>query len=139
MVKDIIKDDEILSKKCEKATIEDMDVVQDIIDTMDSLEDVACLAANQIGVTKAIGVYLDEDDNRFVMFNPVLRKALYPLRTVEECFSRDGETKVTRYGWIQVEFDEPQDGALIHCKREYQGRDAQVIHHLIDHCKGKLV
>lgn len=139
MVKDIIKDDEILSKKCDKATEKDVEVVQDLLDTMNSMEDIACLAANQIGVTKAIGVYLDEDGNSYTIFNPSLRKALYPMRTAEECYSRDGETKVTRYGWIQVELDELEDGKLVRKRREYQGRDAQVVHHLIDHCKGKLV
>lgn len=139
MVKDIIKDDEILSKKCDKATADDADVVQDLLDTIGSMEDIACLAANQIGVTKAIGVYLDEDDKSYVILNPILKKALYPIRTYEECFSRDGETKVTRYGWIQVDYDELVDGELVRRKGEFQGRDAQVVHHLIDHCKGKLV
>lgn len=139
MVKDIIKDDDVLSVVCEKATIDDIGVVDDLKDTIESMEDIACLAANQIGVTKAIGVFLDEDDNMHVIFNPVLRKALYPMRTYEECFSRDGESKVTRYGWIQVDLDEIEDGKLVHKKKEYQARDAQVVHHLIDHCKGKLV
>lgn len=139
MIKEITKDDEILSQKCEKATADDAAVVDDLMDTIDSLEEVAALAANQIGVTKSIVIWLDEDDNKHVMFNPIMKKALYPIRTYEECFSRDGETKVTRYGWCQVEYDELEDGKLVHVKREYEGRDAQVIQHMIDHCKGKLV
>lgn len=139
MVKDIIKDDAILSQKCEKATEADADVVQDLLDTIGSLEEAACLAANQIGVTKAIGVYLDEDDEPHVILNPTIRKALYPMRTYEECFSHDGDSKVTRYGWCQVEMDEIVDGKLVHRRREFEARDAQVVQHLIDHCKGKLV
>lgn len=139
MVKDITKDEAILSQKCEKGTPEDVQVVQDLLDTIDSLEEVACLAANQIGVTKQIVVWLDEDDNKHVMFNPVMRKALYPIKTVEECFSRDAESKVTRYGWCQVNYDELIDGKLVARKRDFEARDAQVIQHMIDHCKGKLV
>lgn len=139
MVKDITKDEKILSQKCEKATAEDAAIVDDLSDTIDSLEEVAALAANQIGVTKQIVVWLDEDDNKHVMFNPVLRKALYPIKTLEECFSRDGDTKVTRYGWIEVTYDELVDGKLQPRKRQYEARDAQVIQHMIDHCKGKLV
>lgn len=139
MVKDIIKDDSVLSQKCEKATEADADVIQDLLDTLDSLEEAACLAANQIGVTKAIGVYRDEADGVHVVLNPTMRKALYPMRTYEECFSRDEDSKVTRYGWCQVDMDEYVDGKITHCKREFEARDAQVIQHLIDHCKGKLV
>lgn len=139
MVKDIIKDDSILSQKCEKATEADAEVIQDLLDTLESLEEAACLAANQIGVTKAIGVYRDEADDAHVILNPKIRKALYPMRTFEECYSRDGDSKVTRYGWCQVEFDEIVDGKLVHRRREFEARDAQVVQHLIDHCKGKLV
>lgn len=139
MVKDIIKDDSILSQKCEKATEADTDVIQDLFDTIGSLEEAACLAANQIGVTKAIGVYRDENDEVHVVMNPVIRKALYPMRTYEECFSHDEDSKVTRYGWCQIEMDEIVDGKLVHRRREFEARDAQVVQHLIDHCKGKLV
>lgn len=139
MVKDIVKDEAILSQKGEKATEADADVVQDLLDTIGSLEEAACLAANQIGVTKAIGVYLDDDDEPHIIMNPVMRKALYPMRTMEECFSHEGDSKVTRYGWCQVEMDEFIDGKLVHCRREFEARNAQVVQHLIDHCKGKLV
>lgn len=139
MVKDIIKDDSILSQKCEKATEDDAEVIQDLLDTLESLDEAACLAANQIGVTKAIGVYRDEDDGVHVVLNPTIRKALYPVRTYEECYSHDEDSKVTRYGWCQIEMDDYVDGKLVHRRRDLEGRDAQVVQHLIDHCKGKLV
>lgn len=139
MVKDIIKDDSILSQKCDKATEADAEVIQDLLDTLGSLDEAACLAANQIGITKAIGVYRDEDDGVHVVLNPTIRKALYPVRTYEECYSHDEDSKVTRYGWCQVEMDDYVDGKLVHRRREFEGRNAQVVQHLIDHCKGKLV
>ena len=61
MIKELVKDKEILSARCERATPEDAPIAQDLIDMLASIEDGACLAANQIGITKQIGVYLDKD------------------------------------------------------------------------------
>lgn len=76
MIKDIIKDEALLSQPCEAATAEDAQVAQDLVDTLLARDDAACLAANQIGVAKAVVAYLDEDDKPHVMYNPVLKKAL---------------------------------------------------------------
>ena len=127
MIKDIIKDEALLSQPCKAATAEDEQVAQDLVDTLQSRDDAACLAANQIGVAKAVVAYLDEDDKPHVMYNPVLKKALRPTKTVEACLSRDDETKVTRFEWITVTYEELADGALV------------PVQHMIDHCKGKLV
>ena len=106
---------------------------------MQSRDDAACLAANQIGVAKAVVAYLDEDDKPHVMYNPVLKKALRPTKTVEACLSRDDETKVTRFEWITVTYEELADGALVPRKKTFEGWTAELVQHMIDHCKGKLV
>lgn len=140
MIKDIVTDNEVLSVVCEKATAEDAPIVEDLLDTFDSLEDIACLAANQIGQTKAIVVYLDDKERKQVMFNPVLKQALYPSKVEEECFSHEGEPqKVTRFAWINVSYDELVDGKLVPRKQKLEGWTAQIVQHMIDHCKGKLV
>ena len=54
MIKELVKDEAVLSPPCEPATAADAEVAQDLVDTLLSIEDAACLAANQIGVTKAI-------------------------------------------------------------------------------------
>lgn len=138
-VKEIVKDTEALSKQAEKATAEDAQVAQDLLDTLASLEETAGLAANQIGSDKAVIVYLDEDDQPQVMFNPKMTRALAPVKMLEECLSLEGESKVTRYQKIMVQYDQLVDGELVPRKREYLGWTAQVIQHLIDHNKGKLV
>ena len=51
MIKELVKDKEILSARCERATPEDAPIAQDLIDTLASIEDGACLAENQIGIT----------------------------------------------------------------------------------------
>lgn len=58
MIKELCHDEAILSQRCEVATVEDESVAQDLIDTIKSLDDAGCLAANQIGVTKKVCVYL---------------------------------------------------------------------------------
>lgn len=45
-------------------------LAQDLIDTLRSVEDGACLAANQIGETKAVAVYLDDNGDAHVLYNP---------------------------------------------------------------------
>lgn len=140
MVKEIVTDNEVLSVPCEKATEADAAIVEDLMDTFDSMEEVACLAANQIGETKAIVVYLDDNEEKHVMFNPVLKQALYPSKVEEECFSHERDPKkVTRFAWINVSYDELIDGKLVPKKKKFEGWTAQVVQHMIDHCKGKLV
>lgn len=139
MIKELVKDEALLSKPCEAATADDVDVAQDLLDTLASLEDAACLAANQIGVTKSIVAYLDENDEAHVMYNPVLKLALGAFKTTEGCLTRDEESKVTRFDRIKVAYDELAAGALKPRKRDFSGWTAQVIQHMIDHCKGKLV
>ena len=139
MVKDLVRDEKILSVPCEPATAEDAQLAQDLADTLESLDEVACLAAHQIGVTKQVVAFLDDSDTVRVMLNPKLLRALYPIKTEEECMTLDYPVRVTRYGKINVAYDELKDGELVSRKRDYQGNTAQAIQHVIDHCKGKLV
>lgn len=139
MIKELVKDDAILSQRCERATAEDADVVQDLVDTMESIEECACLAANQIGVTKAIGVYLDEKREPHAVFNPRIMMGLGAQKVFEECMTREEPSKVTRYAKVKVSYDELVDGELKARKRDFTGWVAQMIQHMCDHCQGKLV
>lgn len=139
MIKEIVKDTALLSQPCEEATAEDAQVAQDLLDTIASLEDAACLAANQIGVAKCIITYRDESEQPHIMFNPKMQRALYPGKAMEACLSLEGESKVTRFEKITVIYQELVDGALVSRKRDFTGWTAQAIQHMIDHCKGKLV
>lgn len=139
MIKELVKDEALLSQPCDPATAEDASVAQDLLDTLASLEDAACLAANQIGVTKCVIAYLDDNEEPHIMFNPIMQRALYPTKTIESCLSLEGESKVTRFEKITVVYSELVDGALVSRKKEFAGWTAQAIQHMIDHCKGKLV
>ncbi|MGI6756164.1 MAG: peptide deformylase [Atopobiaceae bacterium] len=139
MIKELVKDDAILSTRCERATSEDADVAQDLIDTIATIEDAGCLAANQIGVTKAVVVYLDEDKNPHVLYNPRVLMGLRAFRVEEGCLTRDEFSKVTRYAKVKVAYEELVDGKLQERKRDFEGWVAEMIQHMIDHCNGKLV
>lgn len=139
MIKDLVKDEAILSQKCEKATAEDAELAQDLVDTMKSLEDCGCLAANQIGVAKAVVAYLDENEQAHVMYNPRIMMGLGAQKVQESCMTLDEPSKVTRYAKVKVAYDELVDGELKSKKRDFIGWTAQMIQHMCDHCKGKLV
>jgi peptide deformylase len=139
MIRELVTDEAILTQVCEPATAEDADLAQDLIETASSLDDCSCLAANQIGVTKAVVVYFDDDEEAHVMYNPKLLMGIRAQKMVESCMTHEEPSKVTRYAKIKVTYDELVDGALKHRKRDFVGWEAQMIQHMIDHCNGKLV
>jgi peptide deformylase len=139
MIKELVTDEAILSQKCEPATPEDAPIAQDLIDTATSLDDCSCLAANQIGVTKAMFVYFDDDDYAHVLYNPRILMGVRPQKLVEGCMTREELSTVTRFGKIKVTYDELVDGAFKQRRRDYTGWVAQMIQHMVDHCNGKLV
>ena len=139
MIKDLVHDDTILSTPCEPATAEDAPVAQDLVDTLASIDDAVCLAANQIGVTKAIIAFQDDKDEVHVMYNPKVLMGLGGAKVEENCLTHEEVTKVTRFAKIKVSFDELVGGQLKTRRRDYIGWTAQMIQHMVDHCKGKLV
>ena len=139
MIKDLVTDEALLSTPCEQATADDADVAQDLLDTLASIEDAACLAANQIGVTKAVIVYKDDKDRAHVMFNPSMKRALRPARVEESCLTHEDLTKVTRFDQATFIYQELVDGVLVSRKKECRGWTAQILQHMIDHCNGKFI
>lgn len=139
MIKELVKDEAILSQPCAAATAEDASVAQDLIDTLTSLEGAACLAANQIGATTCVVAYLDDNDQPHVMYNPKLLQALGAFKTVEGCLSLEADSKVTRYDRVKIAYEELVEGALVPRKKDFNGWTAQIIQHTIDHCKAKLI
>ena len=139
MIRELVTDEELLSTACEPATAEDADLAQDLLDTLESIEDAACLAANQVGVAKALIVYKDSKDRAHVMYNPGMKRALRPSCVEEGCLTREGTTKVTRFDQATFTYQELVDGVLVPRKKECRGWTAQILQHMIDHCKGKLI
>lgn len=139
MIKELVTDDAILSQRCEPATADDAELAQDLLDTLASLDDAACLAANQIGVAKAMFAYVDEKDRARVMCNPHILLGLAPAQVVEGCLTREEEQRVKRFAKVKVKYQELVDGKLVNRQADFLGWMAQVVQHMVDHCNGKLI
>ena len=110
MIKEIVKDTFLLSRRCEAATLDDLQTVQDLQDTLQAHADHCVgMAANMIGVLKRIIVF--QDGGSYVsMLNPVIIKTGDKRYTAEEG-----------------------------CLKTYEGFCAQIIQHELDHCDGILI
>ncbi len=139
MIKELVTDEAVLSTPCRPATAEDTELAQDLLDTLASLENAGCLAANQIGSTVAMFAYTDDAEVTHVMLNPKVIFGLGAQKLEESCLTREGIVKATRYLKAKVSYDELVDGALKRRKRDFVGWEAQMIQHMADHCAGKYV
>ena len=137
MVKEIIHDPIFLSGKSQPATKDDLQVAEDLLDTLTANKDKCVgMAANMIGVRKAIIVF-DNDGSYMTMFNPEIIKMSGLYETEEGCLSLIGEPrKCKRYKTIKVKWQTKD--FQVHIKT-FSGWWAQIIQHEIDHCNGILI
>ncbi|MDY2777994.1 MAG: peptide deformylase [Collinsella sp.] len=138
MIKELIHDEAALQQVAEPATADDAALGQDLVDTMKSLDDCACLAANQIGANKAV-VAFEAKGRIHVMYNPKILAGMKPFKTVEGCLSLEGTSNVKRFQTVRVSFQELVGDQLVPRTRTFQDWTAQCVQHVIDHCQGKLV
>lgn len=137
MIKELIHDPILLSIKSEVATKEDLQVAQDLLDTLTAHKD-GCvgMAANMIGVQKRI-IAFDNDGTYMVMFNPEIIKMSGAYDTEEGCLSLlGGPRKCKRYQTIKVQWQTAEFQTRI---KTFTGFPAQIIQHEIDHCDGVLI
>ena len=137
MIKELIHDPILLSRKSEVATKEDLQVAQDLLDTLIAHKD-GCvgMAANMIGVCKRI-IAFDNDGTYMVMFNPEIIKKSGPYDTEEGCLSLlGGPRKCKRYQTIKVQWQTAEFQTRI---KTITGFPAQIIQHEVDHCDGILI
>lgn len=136
MVKPINRDIMILSAKSAKATIADVSVADDLLDTLKAnAEHCVGMAANMIGISKCI-IAIAVGPFFIAMLNPVITKKSGKYETEEGCLSLDGVRKTTRYKTIEVEFE---DKNFKKQKQTFTDFTAQIIQHEIDHCNGILI
>ena len=137
MVKEVMHDPIFLSGKSEIATPKDLQIAQDLLDTLSANKD-ACvgMAANMIGVRKRIIVF-DNEGVYMTMFNPEILKMSDPFETREGCLSLLGDPRpCKRYKTIKVQWQNEKFQTRI---KTFTGWTAQIIQHEIDHCNGILV
>ena len=131
-----MKDPIFLGGKSEPATGDDLQVAQDLLDTLAAhREGCVGMAANMIGVRKRIIVF-DNEGTDMVMFNPEILKAEDAYDTEEGCLSLPGVRKTRRYRKIKVQY---QNAAFQTRIKTFTGWTAQIIQHEIDHCNGILI
>ena len=137
MIKEVIHDPIFLAGKSEMATKEDLQVAQDLLDTLIANKD-SCvgMAANMIGVRKRIIVF-DNGGSYMTMFNPEIIKKSGPYNTEESCLSLlGGPRKCKRYKTIKVKYQTEKFDTLT---KTFTGFPAQIIQHEIDHFDGVLI
>lgn len=136
MVRPLMTDTVFLAQKAQPATVQDISIADDLMDTLKAHAD-GCvgMAANMIGVNKAIIAFDDEGTLR-EMFNPVIvyRKGLYLAE--EGCLSLQGQRKAKRHRTIKVQW---QDRDMQTHTKNFSGWTAQIIQHEVDHCNGILI
>lgn len=137
MVKTIVKDEAFLAQKSEIATEADLDVCKDLLDTLDSLKDECVgLAANMIGSLKRI-ICVEAQGRHVVMINPVIVKTSKTYYEAEEgCLSLEGTRKTNRFFSVRVEYLDMDFKKRV---KTFEGFDAEVIQHEMDHLEGIII
>lgn len=137
MVKQLVHDPIFLSRKSQPATQEDLQVVQDLLDTLAAHRQTCVgMAANMIGACKNI-IAFDNDGTDMVMLNPVIVKRSGEYETEESCLSLlGGPRKTKRYRKIKVQY---QTTELQTRRKTFEGWTAQIIQHEVDHLDGILI
>ena len=137
MIKPVVHDPFFLGLKSEPATKEDVQVAQDLLDTLIANR-AGCvgMAANMIGVRKRI-IVVDNGGTYLTMFNPEIIKKTGPYDTEEGCLSLlGGPRPCKRYQTIQVRWQTKEFKTYT---RMFTGWTAQIIQHEVDHCDGVLI
>ena len=136
MIKEIMHDPIFLCQKSQPATIADLSVAKDLLDTLIANKD-GCvgMAANMIGVKKKI-ITFDNNGMYMTMLNPEIISKSGEYETEEGCLSLLGVRKTKRYQIITVKY---QDLSMKSQTQTFMGWTAQIIQHEIDHCNGILI
>ncbi len=137
MVREVMHDPIFLGVKSEAATKEDLQVAQDLLDTLIANKD-GCvgMAANMIGIRKRI-IAFDNEGTYMVMFNPEIIKQAGVYEAEEGCLSLlGGPRKCKRYQTIKVQWQTEDFQTRL---KTFSGWPAQIIQHEIDHCNGILI
>ncbi len=136
MVREICRDEAFLAQKAEPATVADLPVARDLLETlMAHKEGCVGMAANMIGVNKRI-IAFDNDGDYMLMFNPEIIKKSQPYRSEEGCLSLAGKRPAQRYRSIKVQY---QNSDFQRRFKTFTGFPAQIIQHEIDHCEGIII
>ena len=137
MVRELIHDPILLSRKSREAAAADLPIAADLLETLAAHKQTCVgMAANMIGEFVRI-IAFDCEGKYMVMLNPEIIKAEGPYETEEGCLSLlGGPRKTKRFQKIKVRYQtETMEVRL----KTFTGWTAQIIQHEIDHCQGILI
>lgn len=136
MIREICKDERFLAQKAEPATLDDLSVAADLLETLaHHKEGCVGMAANMIGVNKRI-IAVDNDGTYLVMLNPEIVKRSGAYDAEEGCLSLFGVRPAKRWQTIKVRWQNEKFQERI---KTFTGWTAQIIQHEIDHCEGIII
>ena len=136
MEREICRDPLLLGRHAVPATLEDVDLGRDLMDTLKAnRERCVGMAANMIGENKAIIVFND-DGKLTLMYNPEVLRRDGPYEAEEGCLSLAGVRKTTRYRSVKVRYQNERFQVRIKTFRDFT---AQIIQHECDHLEGILI
>lgn len=138
MIKEIVKDEAILTQKSEIVSVEEaQEIIIDLLETAaEHIDECAGLAAPQIGVLKKV-VVIRNGDTFHPMINPVILKTTgKTFFNHEGCLSLEGTRMVRRYSTVLVSY---QDKTGKRITKTFNGMPAVIIQHEVDHLNGKLI
>ena len=137
MVRELVHDPILLARKSSPAGPEDLKIGEDLLDTLTAhRESCVGMAANMIGELKNIIVF--QNGNTYMtLYNPEILKAQEPYETEEGCLSLlGGPRKTKRFRKIKVRYCNEKMQVRF---KTFEGFEAQIIQHEIDHCRGILI
>lgn len=137
MIRSLCKDNKILSQKSVEATIDDLSHAYDLLDTINFHKD-GCvgMALNMIGILKRI--IICEIDNKYtIMINPKILKHSDSFYTIKEgCLCHEGQKEANRYHRLKLEYYDINFKIKI---KSFEGFEAEIIQHEMDHLEGILI
>lgn len=136
MIKPIVKDLLFLQQKAQLATEEDIEIGQDLLDTLKANQDRCVgMAANMIGVQKRAIIFM-YGMVPIIMFNPILKRKSSPYQAEESCLSLVGSLLTTRYKEITVEYLDQHWQKQTLTLKDFP---AQICQHELDYLEGILI
>ena len=137
MIRELIHDPILLSRKSREAGAADLPIAADLLETLAAHKQTCVgMAANMIGEFVRI-IAFDCEGKYMVMLNPEIIKAEGPYETEEGCLSLlGGSRKTKRFQKIKVRY---QTETMQVRLKTFTGWTAQIIQHEIDHCQGILI
>ncbi len=136
MIREIVHDPLFLAQPSVPAKKEDLYIAEDLRDTLRAnLDRCVGMAANMIGERKRI-IAVVNGPLIMVMLNPKILSCSGAYETEEGCLSLAGVRKTKRYKTIRLSW---QDMQMKEHTGTFEGFQAQIVQHEVDHCDGMLV